>query len=61
MKKELHERIKADVHESIKTIQENLVKIHAIRDDLTTGDVYEAIKEFGLSNEMARVIFNLGR
>ena len=59
MNKQLHESMKADLHESVNIILDNLDKIQNVRADLTIGDVYETINKFGLSKKMAITIFGL--
>ena len=48
-----------DLKRCMDNIQAAITEIKAIRDDLTIGDIYDAQKTYGLSNEAARVIFSL--
>lgn len=57
MNKQLHENMKMDLHESIKTIQDNMERIQQMKDSLTIGDIYEVMHEFGLSKKMTATIF----
>jgi ABC-type transporter lipoprotein component MlaA len=59
MNKQLHESMKADLHESIKTILENMEKIQKMSNNLPIGDIYEAMHEFNLSKQTTITIFGL--